>query len=316
MRISFVLLLLAGIPTMTSHATPQNHQAPFSIAISTDTPVVKAGSDVWIKIQKTNLSTHDIDCTAAPSNATGVDRKYQYDVRDSNQKPLAKIAISHPELESGSIWPCTLKPGQSTPGSANRISGLYDLSHPGNYQIHVSQDVSNNPKAGVVTSNTITLTVTSNAAAVKNATSPFKITIAPYSLGKVGTEAGPFVVNVGAEVGINIVKTNTSEVAEDCTPLHDNVSGLDQKYQYDVRDANGHPVAKHTSLHPQSFAMTNAATVNCTLDPGMSQASVASINRLYDMNRPGIYTIQLSQPVSANPAEGAVKSNTITIKVQ
>ena len=40
--------------------------------------------------------------------------------------------------------------------------------------------------------------------AVKNAVPPFKLTIAPYSLDKVGTETGPFVVNVGAEVGVNV----------------------------------------------------------------------------------------------------------------
>ncbi len=249
MRISFLLLLLAGIPVLTSRSASQNQQAPFSIAISTDTPVIKAGSDVWIKIQKTNLSPHDIDCTAAPSNATAVDRKYQYEVRDSNRIPLAKISKTHPELESGSIWPCTLKPGQSTPPNDNRISGLYDLSHPGKFEIQISQDVSNNPKAGVVKSNTIILTVTNNTAAVKNATPPFKLTIDPYSLGKVGTESGPFVVDAGAEVGIDIVKTNTSDVVQDCAPVHDDVSGLDEKYQYDVRDSSGNPVTKHTDLH-------------------------------------------------------------------
>lgn len=62
--------------------------------------------------------------------------------------------------------------------------------------------------------------------------------------------------------------------------------------------------------------MSNAAAVSCSLDPGMSQASVATITKLYDMSRPGIYTVQVSQPASGSAAEGLVKSKAVKIKVQ
>jgi hypothetical protein len=51
------------------------------------------------------------------------------------------------------------------------------------------------------------------------------------------------------------------------------------------------------------------------LKPGEAQAGTATITRLYDLSRPGNYTIQVSQPLSDNPEDGVVKSNTITVTV-
>jgi len=154
MRIFRSLVLLAGITALWTPVSAHNAHASFSIVITTDNPVIKAGSDVVIKIRMTNNSNHDVDCTMAPAN--GLDRKYQYDVRDAQGNPAAKIVRSHPELESGSILPCTLKPGQSTPPVDNSISWIYDLTHPGKYVVQVSRD---DPKEGKAKSNTITLTV-------------------------------------------------------------------------------------------------------------------------------------------------------------
>lgn len=154
MRILLSLLLLAGMPAVWAPASAQNAHPSFSIVITTDTPVVKAGSDVLIKVQMTNISHHEVDCTIAASS--GLDRKYQYDVRDSRGKPAVKVVRSHPELESGSIWPCTLKPGQSTAPNDNNISRLYDFTRPGKYVIQVSR---HDPKEGLAKSSKITLTV-------------------------------------------------------------------------------------------------------------------------------------------------------------
>jgi hypothetical protein len=154
MRILLSLLLLAGILALWIPASAQNAHPSFSIVITTDNPVVKAGSDVLIKIQMKNISSHGVDCTMAPAN--GLDRKYHYDVRDAQGSPAVKVARSHPELESGSILPCTLKPGQSTPAVDNSVSWIYDFTRPGKYVVQVSRD---DPKEGLVESNKITLTV-------------------------------------------------------------------------------------------------------------------------------------------------------------
>jgi hypothetical protein len=147
-------LLLAGILALWIPASAQNPRPSFSIVITTDNPVVKAGSDVLIKIQMKNISNHDMDCTMAPAN--GLDRKYRYDIRDAQGRPAVKVSRSHPELESGSIFPCTLKPGESTPAVDNSISWIYDFTRPGKYLVQVSRDDS---KEGLAKSNKITLTV-------------------------------------------------------------------------------------------------------------------------------------------------------------
>lgn len=68
-------------------ARPHSH---FQFTFAPEKPVVKSGSDVWIKVQMTNTSWHDIDCTMAPSN--GLDRNFQLDVRDNNGNLIKKIA--------------------------------------------------------------------------------------------------------------------------------------------------------------------------------------------------------------------------------
>jgi len=140
----------------TLHGVASSPKQPaFSITIGMEKPSLKAGSDVWIKITLTNTSDHDIDCSSAYVN--GVDRRYQYDVRDNTGLSMQK-KTEHPELVPGSIQLCTLKPGESTT-EESRISWLHDLSRPGKYTVQVSRGVSDNEKDGVVKSNTTAVTV-------------------------------------------------------------------------------------------------------------------------------------------------------------
>ncbi len=144
-------------------------------------------------------------------------------------------------------WPARiLKPGESMDINGDYLSRLYDLSQPGEYMVQLSRTVSGDPKDGVVKSNTIALSITDDDSAIEKATPPFELSITPYSLGRVGTTNGGLVVKAGAEVGINIVKRNTSKHEEDCSGDWSALSGLDEKYQYDIRDSSGNPVGKHT----------------------------------------------------------------------
>jgi hypothetical protein len=123
----------------------------FTINIRVENPVMKAGSDVFIKVQMINTSKQVIDCTMAPSNVTGADRKYQYRVRDGAGNPAKELPIDR-KHDGGSIWPCTLEPGRNTPPRDNLISRMYDFTSPGKYFVRVAR--------GDVKSNTITITVT------------------------------------------------------------------------------------------------------------------------------------------------------------
>lgn len=149
---------------------PNHSKAPFTLSLSAAKSEIKAGDPVDIRVVMTNTSDHDVDCTYDYRNA--LDRNYVYEVAGEKAQGVAKI---EKENHGGSdIWPCVLKPGQSTPTGGGRISVLYDFSQPGKYNIQVSRPVygdegrpgtfgtgSDHPP--FVRSNTVTVTVTANA---------------------------------------------------------------------------------------------------------------------------------------------------------
>ncbi len=149
-------LLTAVVLATGSFAGPSG---PFSIRISTDKTEVKASSDIIIKIQLTNTSTRTVDCTKVPSN--GADTAYQYDVRDLGGNAVPKVARDHPEIAPPfQIWPCVLRPKESTSIDGNVITRMYDMSRPGKYLISVSRFIDGDRKdAGSIKSNVIMVTV-------------------------------------------------------------------------------------------------------------------------------------------------------------
>ena len=157
MRLFGGYLSLAVILSSCAPAAAQS--APFSIRLSAEKPEVKAGARIWVQIQMTNLSNHNVDCTRAPSN--GSDRAYLYDVRDEKGTPLEKAVRKHLEIgETFSSRPCVLKPGESTSEDENFLSPVYDMTRPGKYSVRVSRYISGGRKEdGLVKSNKITITV-------------------------------------------------------------------------------------------------------------------------------------------------------------
>jgi hypothetical protein len=152
-------LLLVATSTAWAFASAQVVQKPFSINISGETPVVRAGSDVYINVHLTNTSNHDLDDSGSIDDMIGLDPNLLFAVRDTRGRLVPKRVYKHPELASGSPVNRTVRPGESI-SEEQRVSGLYDMSRPGQYVIQVSRRVSDNPKDGVLKSNTITVTVT------------------------------------------------------------------------------------------------------------------------------------------------------------
>jgi hypothetical protein len=151
-------LLIVGVCGITYSQTPLQ---PFTISLSADKPEVKSGDPVDLDIVMTNTSDHEVDCTGAGSN--GLDRNYRYDVLYEDGRPATKVVKKHPEIgETGSIWRCILKPGQTAQAAGGEISVLYDFSRPGKYSIQVSRFVKRDPNSEVITSNKITITVLSS----------------------------------------------------------------------------------------------------------------------------------------------------------
>jgi hypothetical protein len=154
----FVLLLIASC-IMPDVGQGQATSRPFTIAISAEDSVVKAGSDVYLTIRMTNTSKHDLDCSVSDNSMLGMDVKYQYDVRDNTSNLVREKVFKHPELATGHFRLCTIKPGETATSGGNLITKRFDLSRPGEYIVQVSRAVSDNPKDGIVKSNAITITV-------------------------------------------------------------------------------------------------------------------------------------------------------------
>ena len=277
--------------------------------------MVKARSDLYLEITTTNHSKHEMDCSKFGDSGTRLDPGYEYDLRDSSGNPVKKNARTAPEIGSFMGMGCRFKSGESST-SSSLITTAYDLSKPGQYTIRLARRISE--KAGVdegfVKSNVLTVTVTDDESALDKATPRFALSIAAYSNGRPSETNVPFVVRAGKDVGINITKRVTSKHDVDCSTAWSNMSGLDEKYQYDVRDSAGNPAAKHAILSPLPWASQTSSQV-CRPGEGDSGSGNNSITRLYDLSKPGSYSIQVSQPVSDNPADGIVKSNIIRVRV-
>jgi len=125
---TFLVLSLLGIAVNAYSQT-----APFKLTLSAPKSQVQAGNPVNITVVMTNTSDHDVDCTYDYSNA--LDRNYDYDV--TNEKGQRVKEIEKKYHGGSDIWPCILRPGQSTPTGGGRISVLYDFSQLGKYTIQV-----------------------------------------------------------------------------------------------------------------------------------------------------------------------------------
>jgi hypothetical protein len=145
----FLLLAVTGAYQQTSPS--------FSLALSAQNASVKRGQPIYIKISMTNVSHHNVDCTKLPSN--GLDRAFQYDIRDANRIETPKLVKPHPEIgDTFNVWPCILRPGETSEAAGGVISQVYDMRSSGIYSIQVSRsDPEDNGKS--VLSNKLAITV-------------------------------------------------------------------------------------------------------------------------------------------------------------
>jgi hypothetical protein len=161
--------LIGGIFMAWAAGSAQTMNQPFVVTISVSSPAVrtgpdnytvKAGSEVFIKVQMTSTSDRDLVVGNDYDDRFGVDSCNHYEVRDSDDNLIPKRTIKHPELgHTGHGWPGrVLKPGKTIDVDEDRITGLYDLSRPGKYTIQDQRDVwFDKPNNGVVKSNAITV---------------------------------------------------------------------------------------------------------------------------------------------------------------
>lgn len=280
--------------------------APYEITIqalqtgssfaTTDEPEVMSGFEVALKVTLTNLSDHKLLCCG------GGGESYVYYVRDSGGHPLKRKEYPVSCCSGGGSG--TLAPGRTWTG----VTGLIDfnMTRPDTYTVQLGWP--GNPMPGqeeVVKSNIVKVTITERK--------PFMLRISGYADGKAAGEHTS--VKTGANIGINIQKENISKQEIDCSSADNRFTGLDDKYQYDIRDGYGNIVAQR-ALTGEGDPYIPGADRTTPCKPGESGGSNSvNLTTAYELTRPDTYTIRISQQVSNYPADGEVRSNKFTITV-
>ncbi|HLY60254.1 MAG TPA: hypothetical protein VKV95_05765 [Terriglobia bacterium] len=273
-------------------------QAPISVTIRAVQPVVRAGSPVIIELVAKNVSDHGIpeyrgfgnlrtpglnvevrDRTGALPPRTEFAQQFS---RRADATPPRTI-VGGPEFKPGEVWEDTLY-----------IDGEHDMSKAGDYTIQIGQRVTSNL---VVESNIITVTIKEPSEYDRRfagATAPFLLTITiPEDT-----------VKSGSDIPLRMYTTNLTglELAFDCA-----------RYDEQAYDAGGNPLPWIGGPGLRKVIETGNGHP-CGVGPHGTEARLAAhLDMLYDLSRPGTYTIQASR--FDDQTKTWVKSNTITMRV-
>jgi hypothetical protein len=126
---------------------------------------------------------------------------------------------------------------------------------------------------------------------------PYKIAI---------TAESPTVV-AGSDVSIKVSLTNTSDQDVYEGAMY-KIGDLDSTFRFEVRDEHGKLVPKRTYPHPELMA---GSVRFRTISREETYTQDQLVSALYDMRKPGKYTIQ----VWRRDPEYDIKSNVVTITV-
>jgi hypothetical protein len=127
---------------------------------------------------------------------------------------------------------------------------------------------------------------------------------------KIAITAENVTIVVGAEVSIEVSLTNTSNHAVYEGVAYWDGIGLDTTFRFEVRDSHGKLVPKRT--YPHEELRTGRVRFR-TIAAGQTVTQPQPVSALYDMRKPGKYTIQVSRGVSDKYAE--IKSNIVKVTV-
>jgi hypothetical protein len=127
---------------------------------------------------------------------------------------------------------------------------------------------------------------------------PFKISIA--------TEKTTVVT--GADVLVDVSLTNTSNQNVEEGVMYQTGIGVDTSFRFEVRDQHGKLVPKR--VDPEEGFRTGSVRFR-TLGAGQTLIQPQPVSTIYDMRKPGKYTVQVWRP----DPNYEIKSNRITITV-
>lgn len=290
----WLVLVLGGCANGLSLPTQQ--AAPgFSIEISAAQDAIPAGAKLKVKAEVTNTSSQVV--------IGGDGSEIRWEVRGPNNTilPLKESYRQQRIQEIGTrMLPPTvinIAPGQTLKWDTV-ISDMYDFSLPGQYQIRAQRRSVDD--SAVVTSNAITVTVSSAAQAQQSVELP----TTTFSL---DIDANPDVIKLGSRFGIVVHATNTAQHDIDL----DNSTTSDS---IEILDSNGvaPPLTDAGRLLKKLSGKKGDHSIH--LKPGEEKGMGAILlSDLYNMTQPGRYTVQIFR--TDEETKTLVKSNVITITV-
>ena len=119
---------------------------------------------------------------------------------------------------------------------------------------------------------------------------------------------------VGSKVWITVKMTNITDHTIDCSGWYGDAGNMSNSF--DVRDEDGKPVDKVVHQHPE---MDTPSHYSRGIPSGESDIDEVQMERVYKLDRPGKYVIQVSRPdIDFKDDKGnfvIVKSNSITITI-
>ena len=152
--LTLILSAVAALPLLGEKATAK---PPFELSLSGET-TASLSSGVWVRVRWTNTSSKALDSSANILDATNVDPNFHFELRGKYGRPVPTKVYKFPET-SGHAEFGTLEPGDSISHDVNLLR-LFELKQPGEYTVQVSRSIPEALGAGIVKSNTITITVT------------------------------------------------------------------------------------------------------------------------------------------------------------
>ena len=125
---------------------------------------------------------------------------------------------------------------------------------------------------------------------------------------KITITAEDSTVVAGADISIKVSLTNTSDhdVREGVMYGRGNIASI---YRFEVRDEHGKLVPKRTYPHPE-LGFPGSVRFS-PISPKQTIAEAQEVSALYDMRKPGKYTIQ----VWKRDPKDDIKSNIVTVTV-
>ncbi|MDR3674358.1 MAG: hypothetical protein P4N24_02635 [Acidobacteriota bacterium] len=329
MRIALSLFvagsILAGVCTARAQLGPpaQTVPAPFLLTIRAVDEDVQAGSPLAVEVTvKNNSQRLEAYLTWGPIYYR------KFDVRDSaGNRPLTARGralllgegLSPSDFPRGSQSGQPIEPGKSITIKERVPSDIFDLTKPGAYTIQLLQPWGNE----VMKSNTITVTVVpadaahlAAAAAIPPRQPPIAVTI---------TTVGGLSVFPGGHVALDVTTKNISDHFTNQRTARDK-RDLQRFYRVDVQDSQG-GTPPETDLGrqagnrgdvPPRFLGPNAVhgredVRGGSYMPGDERRVVITVSDLYDLSKPGQYTLQVRR--WDDETKTWVKSNQLTVTV-